>query len=418
MPLIAVVDTETTGLNPYRHDRIVELAAVVLEPRGSILREFETLVNPQRDIGCTSIHGLTASDVAGAPTFAAVAGAFLDAMRGTAAIASHNVRFDYAFLELEFRRAGIGFPKCPQYCTMALAGGGRLASCCVAQGVEPPSHSHCALEDARAAARLLASFLESNPILAATVEALTPVAWPTPPLPVRGLVSRATAQKQQLAAPGYLAELLDNRHPIRQAADLDSGELAYRGLLDRVLEDRRVSEEEAESLLQVGAQWNLSPTQLASLHRDYFVELSLAALSDGVVTPSETRDLIQVSRLLGLGQEAACGPKSRNEAQAAPVGGVLEPISPTPPDSLTGRSVCFTGECQCLLNGELISRELATRLAAERGMTVMNSVTKKLDVLVVADPLTQSTKAKKARDYGIRILHEPVFWRALGVPVE
>lgn len=48
----------------------------------------------------------------------------------------------------------------------------------------------------------------------------------------------------------------------------------------------------------------------------------------------------------------------------------------------------------------------------------MDSVTKKLDILVVADPQTQSTKAKKARQYGLRIVHEPEFWRMLGIATE
>jgi DNA polymerase-3 subunit epsilon len=48
----------------------------------------------------------------------------------------------------------------------------------------------------------------------------------------------------------------------------------------------------------------------------------------------------------------------------------------------------------------------------------MPSVTKELDLLVVADPNTQSGKAKKARKYGTRIVHEPVFWRSLGIAVD
>jgi DNA polymerase-3 subunit epsilon len=48
----------------------------------------------------------------------------------------------------------------------------------------------------------------------------------------------------------------------------------------------------------------------------------------------------------------------------------------------------------------------------------VESVTKKLDLLVIADPHTQSGKAKKARQYGVRIMHEPVFWKAIGVSVE
>ena len=63
MSLLAVIDTETTGLYPYRHDRIVEIAAVVMGPDGGILREFASLINPERDIGPTSIHGLAASDI-------------------------------------------------------------------------------------------------------------------------------------------------------------------------------------------------------------------------------------------------------------------------------------------------------------------------------------------------------------------
>jgi DNA polymerase III subunit epsilon len=70
------------------------------------------------------------------------------------------------------------------------------------------------------------------------------------------------------------------------------------------------------------------------------------------------------------------------------------------------------------MKGEPITREVAADLARTRGMIVAESVTKKLDLLVVADPLTQSGKAAKARRYGIRIMHEAVFWRSLRVEVE
>jgi DNA polymerase-3 subunit epsilon len=61
---------------------------------------------------------------------------------------------------------------------------------------------------------------------------------------------------------------------------------------------------------------------------------------------------------------------------------------------------------------------MATELATKGGMIVVESVTKKLDLLVVADPLSQSGKAKKARRYGIRIMHEVVFWTVLDIEVE
>jgi NAD-dependent DNA ligase len=70
------------------------------------------------------------------------------------------------------------------------------------------------------------------------------------------------------------------------------------------------------------------------------------------------------------------------------------------------------------LKGDRVTRELAEKLAAEAGLTVQATVTKRLDLLVVADPDTQSGKAKKARQYGVRIMAEAAFWRALGIAVE
>ena len=57
-------------------------------------------------------------------------------------------------------------------------------------------------------------------------------------------------------------------------------------------------------------------------------------------------------------------------------------------------------------------------LGTKRAMTVVESVTRSLDLLVVADPQTQSGKAKKAHKYGIRIMHEVVFWKILGLHVD
>ena len=87
-------------------------------------------------------------------------------------------------------------------------------------------------------------------------------------------------------------------------------------------------------------------------------------------------------------------------------------------ESLAGLSVCFTGDSVCKFNGEFISRALSEELASRAGLVVKNSVTKKLDILVVADPHSLSGKADKARRYGTRIMAEEVFWRAIGVEVE
>lgn len=64
-----VVDVETTGLVPERADRIVELAVTYVSHDGQVQDHWSTLVNPQRDVGPTRIHGITPSDVLKAPTF-------------------------------------------------------------------------------------------------------------------------------------------------------------------------------------------------------------------------------------------------------------------------------------------------------------------------------------------------------------
>ena len=72
--MFAIVDCETTGFG--KHDRIVEIAAVVVdEADGSVVDEYDTLVNPQRDTGPVGVHGVTASMVEAAPSFEEVAAA-------------------------------------------------------------------------------------------------------------------------------------------------------------------------------------------------------------------------------------------------------------------------------------------------------------------------------------------------------
>lgn len=80
---------------------------------------LDTLVNPGRPVAATEIHGITDVDVADAPSFADVAPALLDAMKGSV-FASYNVYFDAKFLQDELSRVGIRrFPPHPVLCTCA-----------------------------------------------------------------------------------------------------------------------------------------------------------------------------------------------------------------------------------------------------------------------------------------------------------
>jgi DNA polymerase III subunit epsilon len=80
--------------------------------------------------------------------------------------------------------------------------------------------------------------------------------------------------------------------------------------------------------------------------------------------------------------------------------------------------VCFTGALSGQLDGQPITRDQAEQLAAAAGLTVAPRVTKTLDLLVLADPDSLSSKARKARQYGTRIMAEAVFWQTIGISVQ
>ena len=163
MNTFAVIDVETTGLNPYRHDRIVEVAIVLVSPEKKLSTEFNTLINPERDIGPTRIHGLTATDIINAPRFIDVAAVLMDVLRCTVALAGHNVRFDVLFLQCEYKRIGVELPPCKLIDTMHLAGGGSLAECCSEYLVGFKGQAHSAINDARATASLLKKLISISP---------------------------------------------------------------------------------------------------------------------------------------------------------------------------------------------------------------------------------------------------------------
>jgi DNA polymerase-3 subunit epsilon len=70
-----------------------------------------------------------------------------------------------------------------------------------------------------------------------------------------------------------------------------------------------------------------------------------------------------------------------------------------------------------MIDGDLITRTEAQQLATDAGLIVKTNVSKGLDLLVVADPDSQSGKAKRVRELGIRVLAEAVFWRSIGADV-
>lgn len=317
----AVVDLETTGIHPGRHERIVEVAVVHVSPRGAITGTWETLVNPGRDLGPQRVHGIRAAEILPAPTFEQIAGELAALLRGRVVVA-HNLRFDAGFLAAEYRRCGYQVPLAVEHglCTMGLAhrylpGSGRsLADCCAAFGITI-ANAHRASADALAAAELLVGYLGLDPHAVHWSEVImraASLAWPLMAPSSTAWLPREQARRPQRHFLTRLVERLpDPRLPDQHGA--------YLAMLDQALLDRHLSLAEADGLVAVATE-------------------------------------------LGMGRSAA----SEWEQEVAEARLVPHP-----------------------------------------------AVTKKVALLVAADPDSLSGKARKARDYGIPVVTEDGFARLL-----
>lgn len=102
-----VFDTETTGLNPARGDRIVEIGCVELFNRVETGRHFHAYFNPDRAMpsDAEAVHGLSALFLSDKPRFSEMAAELLDFFEDSPLIA-HNAGFDFSFLNFELELCG------------------------------------------------------------------------------------------------------------------------------------------------------------------------------------------------------------------------------------------------------------------------------------------------------------------------
>jgi DNA polymerase III epsilon subunit family exonuclease len=175
LPIVAF-DTETTGLQPFGGDRVIEFAAVVLriDASGQVVGEERHgwLLNPGIPIPRTAseISGITDKDVADAPTFADVAHEVAELL-GNAVTVAHNYPFDMAFLTQELLRVGLTWPEpLAEVDTVDLsmkhfseAKGHKLIDLCTRLGVSLDG-AHRATNDAAACGRCFVEMVRKHEI--------------------------------------------------------------------------------------------------------------------------------------------------------------------------------------------------------------------------------------------------------------
>lgn len=97
-----VLDTETTGLDPFSGHRLIEIGAIELDNRIITSKKFHVYINPQTTIseGAYRVHGISNAMLADKPLFKDIAHSFLEFIEG-ATLIIHNARFDLKFLNYE-----------------------------------------------------------------------------------------------------------------------------------------------------------------------------------------------------------------------------------------------------------------------------------------------------------------------------
>src|ERR1700682_1499375 len=100
-----VLDTETTGLDPLRGDRLVEIGCVEILNRMPTGQTFHRHLNPEREmpVEAFAVHGLSSEFLADKPLFAHVVEEFLEFI-ADAPLVIHNASFDIGFINAELDR--------------------------------------------------------------------------------------------------------------------------------------------------------------------------------------------------------------------------------------------------------------------------------------------------------------------------
>jgi DNA polymerase-3 subunit epsilon len=178
-----VLDTETTGLDPYQGHRLVEVGCLELVNRIPTGQTFHYYLNPERDVPAEAfaVHGLSADFLRDKPGFVEIADELL-AFIGEGPLVAHNAMFDLGFLNAELERAAkplIGRERLVDTLLLARrkhpAGPNRLDDLCARYGIDNSRRTkHGALLDAEILAEVYVELIGARQAQLILVDAGAP----------------------------------------------------------------------------------------------------------------------------------------------------------------------------------------------------------------------------------------------------
>lgn len=371
-PLIPIVlDVETTGFG--KQDRILEIAAIALDPATwETVDEYDTLINPQRDVGPTGVHGISASMVEAAPTFAEIVADVARRLQGTVVIA-HHLDFDIRMLRYEFDRCGIPFDAGAGLCTLRETGQ-KLILACEERSI-PLSHQHRALADARATAELARKLnLRDRTSTARPLHIAHIPSTPRHHTMRRGLADEGISPMHRIVSRAHYPHC-------------DEAIQQYLDLLDWVLDDGVIDVVEKREMDLLANDLGIADEAREAAHMAYLDCIIKAAQRDGIITAAERSLILQIAHQLSINDAAI--PAVTPTPQAEEI----------PPEA----RVCFTGTA--IVDGKRVDKSELQKVAKNAGLQPVSGVTKSgCDLLVAADVSTLSSKASKAKKWGIPVL--------------
>jgi DNA polymerase-3 subunit epsilon len=382
MDRFVVLDTETTGVG--KTDRVVEIG-IILVDGNEIVQEWETLINPERDISNSSIHGIDANAVSLAPTFEEIAdelSAFLD----NRVLVAHNLAFDVRMLQMEMDRLQREIDFGSGFCTLK-ATGMKLDAACEHFGVVN-SNAHRALTDARATALILSKVFQDN-------SKLSPVKVKKFDSDrISRIISRAAIDSKFEGGQQNLRRIARNI----EVEGLTGEMLSYVDALTSVLSDFELTKDESKNLRNWAKELGLSEKQVAAANTYFVDNIVKTANRDNYISELESKLISKVADSLNV--EIFVGAEDKGNAQQYTL--------------RKGTRVCFTGTASDS-DGNPILREEIEEWAVQYELIPVNSVTKKsCDLLVAVDKSSMSGKTKKARDFGITVISVSEFLEFIG----
>ncbi|MBR5154807.1 MAG: DNA polymerase III subunit epsilon [Alphaproteobacteria bacterium] len=103
-----VFDTETTGFDPQKGDKLVEIGAVELINHVPTGRTYHQYINPEREVPeeVIKVHGLTNEFLNSYPSFDKIAKEWVEFVGDDGILVAHNATFDMNFINYQLKELG------------------------------------------------------------------------------------------------------------------------------------------------------------------------------------------------------------------------------------------------------------------------------------------------------------------------